>query len=302
VLALARRQHGVVTRGQLFDLGMTSKAVAHRIRRGRLHPIHRGVYGVGRPDLTLEGRWMAAVLACGDGAALSHASAAELWAIRPGGRGRIEVTVPGGRCVQRTGVIVHRRLAGPVAPDRRRRGIPVTSPAQTLVDLAAVLTDAQLEAAVNEADKLDLVTPHRLLELVEGPATGRPAAARLRDLLREDVLTLTDSQLERLFLRIARTAGLPKPQTQAIVNGFRVDFFWPALGLVVETDGLRYHRTPIQQARDRRRDQAHAAAGLTPLRFTHAQVANQPRYVEGILRVWLRRAPSRPSAPPRRRG
>ena len=100
---------------------------------------------------------------------------------------------------------------------------------------------------------------------------------------------LTDSELERRFLPIARRAGLPPPQTGRPVNGFKADFFWPELGLVVETDGLRYHRTPIQQTRDRVRDQAHAAAGLTPLRFTHTQVAYEPDHVEGTLRAVARR-------------
>ena len=109
--------------------------------------------------------------------------------------------------------------------------------------------------------------------------------AALRETLDRRTLVLTDSELERRFLPIARRAGLPPPQTQSMVNGFRVDFSWPELGLVVETDGLRYHRTPAQQAADRVRDQAHTAAGLTPLRFTHAQVAYAPGHVELTLRA-----------------
>jgi very-short-patch-repair endonuclease len=105
----------------------------------------------------------------------------------------------------------------------------------------------------------------------------------LRTVLDQRTFVLTDSELERLFLPIARGAGLPRPVTGRHLNGFEVDFFWPDLGLVVETDGLRYHRTPAQQSRDRRRDQAHAAAGLTPLRFTHAQVRYEPGYVREVL-------------------
>jgi very-short-patch-repair endonuclease len=107
--------------------------------------------------------------------------------------------------------------------------------------------------------------------------------AALRELLDRHDITLTDSELERRFLPIARRAGLPPPLTQQDVNGFRVDFYWPELGLVVETDGLRYHRTPAQQAKDRHRDQAHAAAGLTALRFTHGQVVREAEYVEETL-------------------
>jgi very-short-patch-repair endonuclease len=105
----------------------------------------------------------------------------------------------------------------------------------------------------------------------------------MRELLDRRTFRLTDSELERRLLPIVRRVGLPPPETGAEVNGFRVDFYWPDLGLVVETDGLRYHRTPAQQARDRLRDQMHLAAGTTPLRFTHAQVRFEPEHAEGTL-------------------
>ncbi len=114
---------------------------------------------------------------------------------------------------------------------------------------------------------------------------GSEGVAALRETLDRRTFVLTDSELERRFLPIARGAGLPPPETQRMVNGFRVDFYWHELGLVVETDGLRYHRTPAQQAADRVRDQAHTAAGLTPLRFTHAQVRYERRHVEETLRT-----------------
>jgi very-short-patch-repair endonuclease len=117
----------------------------------------------------------------------------------------------------------------------------------------------------------------------------------LRQLLDRRTFTLTDSELERRFLPLARAAGFGQPRTGEQLNGFKVDFFWPELGLVVETDGLRYHRTPAAQARDRLRDQAHAAAGLTTLRFTHAQVRYEPRHVRETLAAVARRirAPAR---------
>jgi very-short-patch-repair endonuclease len=118
----------------------------------------------------------------------------------------------------------------------------------------------------------------------------------LRTTLDRRTFTFTDTWLERRFLPIARAAGLPRPQTQVYVNGFKVDFYWPELGLVVETDGLRYHRTPAQQARDRVRDQAHAAAGLTPLRFTRAQINYEPAHVEVTLAAVARRLRSRAAA------
>lgn len=170
----------------------------------------------------------------------------------------------------------------PSATIARLDGIPLTSPTCTLVDLAATLPSDELEAAVNAADKLDLVDPDELRRSLDGMSPRR-GVARLRRTLDRRTFTLTDSALERRFLPLARAAGLPPPRTGMRVNGFRVDFFWPDLGLVVETDGLRYHRTPAQQARDRLRDQAHAAAGLTPLRFTHAQVAFEPGHVRGTL-------------------
>jgi very-short-patch-repair endonuclease len=140
----------------------------------------------------------------------------------------------------------------------------------------------QLEAAVNEADKLDLVDPVGL-RVALGEMSGQRGVPTLRRLLDRQAFRLTDSELERRFLRLLREAGLPPPETGAWLNGFRVDFFWPELGLVVETDGLRYHRTPAQQARDRRRDQAHTAAGLTALRFTHAQVRFEAADVQRLL-------------------
>ena len=277
--AVVRAQHGVITRAQLLDLGISSKAIKHRIAIGRLHPVYAGVYAVGRPELTRKGEWMAAVLACGPGAVISHSSAAALLDIRADLPGPIHVSARTQR--RRPGVVVHRRAV----PDAGTcDGIPVTSPAQTLVDLAATLEPDPLEAAINQADKLDLIDPERLRAELEHFA-GVPGVGGLRRTLDRRTFTMTDSELERRFRPIARAAGLPPPLTQQRVNGFRVDFFWPDLGLVVETDGLRYHRTPQQQARDRLRDQAHTVAGLTPLRFTRAQVRFDRAHVERTLSI-----------------
>lgn len=279
LLALAERQHGVVARAQLRGLG--AGAVRHSIESGRLHVVLRGVYAVGRPSLTRRGWWMAATLACGQGAALSHRSAGALWGI---GRevGPIEVTTPVASPRRRPGLIVHRR---PHLGDRdltTQQNIPLTAPVRTLLDLATVLRAPALERAVNEADRLDLIDPERLRTALDDHR-GEPGVAILRALLDRRTFALTDSELERRFLALVRRAGLPLPRTRERVNGYRVDFHWPELGLVVETDGLRYHRTATQQLRDRRRDQAHAAAGLTPLRFTHAQVRYEPDDVLGTL-------------------
>jgi len=197
------------------------------------------------------------------------------------------VTVPPHIRRRRPGIRLHRHL---LAPDDRteRERIPVTAIHRTLVDLASVIDRRALEAAVNEADKLGLTDPESLRAAL-GRYAGNHGVADLRQVLDRQTFALTDSELERRFLPIARRAGLPLPRTGERVNGFKVDFYWPELGLVVETDGLRYHRTPAAQARDRRRDQAHSAAGLTPLRFTHAQVRYEPRYVEATLAAIARR-------------
>jgi very-short-patch-repair endonuclease len=279
---LLRRQHGVVTRRQLLDLGVTKSGISHRLRMGRLRPLHRGVFIVGGREVGGLERWMAAVLACGPGSLLSHQSAAELWGIRKPAGGPIEVSVPATARHRPRGIRVHRR-SGLTDLDRAiRSGIPVTNPSRTLADLAGSLSPEQLEAAINEADKLDRIDPIRLRETLEQLRGQRGAGTVLRVLDRR-TFRLTDSELERRFLRLVRSAGLAMPQTGVRVNGFRVDFFWPELGLVVETDGLRYHRTPAQQAKDRRRDQVHTAAGLTTLRFTHAQIRFEAADVEGLL-------------------
>lgn len=279
---LAEIQHGVVARWQLLERGLTPKAIEHRLGEGRLHRIYSGVYAVGRPELSQLGRWMAAVLACGKGAVLSHTSAAELWGVRKTSKkGQIHVTIPPGRNARHSGIRVHRRLLA-CAETATKEGIPLTATATTLVDQATTVTRNQLEAQINEADKLDLANPEQLRAEVER-IRGRPGIRKLRAVLDEATLVLTDSELERLFLPIAKRAGLPRPETRKKLCGFRPDFHWPELNLVVETDGLRYHRTAQQQTADRLRDQRLTAAGKTVLRFTHAQVKYQPDHVEATL-------------------
>jgi very-short-patch-repair endonuclease len=285
VWALARQQHGVVTRRQLLERGYNRHAIEHRLRRGRLHPVRRGIYAVGRRELTQHGLWMAAALSCGAGSAISHRHGAAVWGIRRMPGHAIEVSVPFDRHPRARGLRVHRRERLEV---KCHEGVPVTSVVLTLVDLATCVSRDELEAAISEADKLDLVDPERLRSAL-GEFRGVPGESTLRAALDRRTFSLTDSRLERLFLPIARKAGLPLPQTQVAVNGFRVDFHWPGLGLVVETDGLRYHRTPAQQAADRRRDQAHVAAGLTTLRFTHSQIRFEPSLVEATLAAVARR-------------
>ncbi len=278
VWALVRRQHGVITWWQLLTAGFTRSAIQHRIASGRLHPKLRGVYAVGRPDLSREGEMMAAVLACGPGAWLSHETGCELYRVRRRELGWPEVSIPVPRTCRLRGVRVHRRERRDQHTVTERCGIPVSTVPALMVDMAPRWPPAHLEAAINQADARDLLDPEAMRAALDAFA-GQPGVRIVRDLFDAATFLLTDSELERLFLRLVRRAGLSDPQTQRYLGSHRVDFLWPELGLVVETDSLRYHRTAFQQRTDLERDQAHRARGLVPARFTHYQVRFQPEHV-----------------------
>jgi very-short-patch-repair endonuclease len=284
---LAGQQHGVVARRQLLALGFSKRAIEHRVERGRLHVVAHGVYAVGWPKLGQKRRWMAAVLACGDHAALSHLSAAVLWGIGTEKTGLIDISVRRHCELKRPGLRVRGRPTLSAGEITARDGIPVTAPTRTLVDLATELPPTGLERSVNEADKRDLVDPEGLRSALDHYA-GEPGVKILRKILDKRTFRLSDSDLEVLFRPIAMEAGLPLPLAKQRVNGYEVDFFWPDLGLVVETDGLRYHRTPSAQARDARRDRAHVLAGMTSLRFTHYEIRHEPSRVRDELRRIVR--------------
>jgi hypothetical protein len=280
---LAGRQHGMVARRQLLALGFNAREIEHRVARGRLHLIMRGVYAVGWPRLTPKRRWMAAVLACGEEALLSHRSAAALWEIGPERRGIVDVSVMRRAELRRHGLRVRGRPSLRAESVTAYDHIPVTTPLQTLIDLSTELAPIRVERAVNEADKRDLIDPETLRAELDR-YVGKPGAKALRTILDKRTFRLSDSDLEILFRPIAMDAGLPLPLSKETVNGFEVDFFFPDLGLVIETDGLRYHRTPSTQTRDARRDRAHTLAGMTPLRFTHHEIKHQPARVRSELR------------------
>jgi very-short-patch-repair endonuclease len=271
-----------VARRQLLALGFNAREIEHRVARRRLHLVMRGVYAVGWPKLTPKRRWMAAVLASGEGALLSHCSAAALWEIGTERQGTVDVSVMRRAELKRRGLRVRGRPS--LSADRitLHDGIPVTTPVQTLIDLSTVLATLGVERAVNEADKRDLIDPETLRGELDH-YVGEPGVKALCGILDKRTFRLSDSDLEVLFRPIAMEAGLSLPLTKEIVNGFEVDFFFPDLGLVIETDGLRYHRTPSTQARDARRDRAHTLAGMTPLRFTHYEIKHESTRVRSEL-------------------
>ena len=206
VLAVAARQLGLITRQQLLALGISSEGITHRIARGKLHPLYRGVYAVGRPELTANGRRMAALLACGSGAVLSHESAAAFWGIGPL-ENRPEVTICPPRRVRVSGIRVHRSRALPADQVVTIHGLAVTNILRTLVDLAPRWGEQRIEDAIEVADRRDLCDPERLASaLLTCPLV--PGIGTVRTALDRWTLTLTDTQLERRFLPIARRAGL----------------------------------------------------------------------------------------------
>jgi very-short-patch-repair endonuclease len=292
---MARTQHGVVSREQLLALGLTRHGIQDPIARGRLHPTGRGIYAVGRPELTQKGRWMAAVLASGGHgvAALSHSSAAALFAIGPEQRSAIEVVRLSSTPIRVPGVKVFRRAGLRDGALVLHDGIPVTSPVQTLIDLAARHEPVTVERLVNEADRLRVVRTDALRRALDDHP-GERGVARLRAILDRRTFRYTRSELERAFLPLVAAAGLPLPRTSVYLNGHEVDFHFPSLDLVVETDGLTYHRTPAQQGKDSERDQDHSAAGTRPLRFANAQIRDEADRAVRTLRAaasHLSRAP-----------
>jgi very-short-patch-repair endonuclease len=280
---LARRQHGVVSHGQLIDLGLGKSAIGAWAKRGRLHRVHRGVYALRYPHLTRNGRFLAAVLACGDGAALSHFSAAVLWGMLNDGGGNIHVTADTRR--RCPGVIVHEsELAEDIT---KRAGIPVTKPARTLIDLADVAPRRTLERAIDEAEFL------RLDCTGLAPKHGRRGSGALSSVLAVHTAgsTRTRSELEEMFLDLCDKHDLPRPQVNVHIEGYECDFVWPEQRLIVETDGAAAHAGERRRGRDLERDAELVAGGWRVIRITYERLLREPeRVAEQIARA-LRPAP-----------
>ncbi len=253
IAVLAARQRGVVARSQLLALGFGVAAIDHRVRAARLHRIHQGVYAVGHPVLTVEGRWMAAVLAAGAEAVLSHGSAAAAWELRPAGAGAIHVTVPGdpGRS-RRRGLRVHRSTT--LTPDdtTRHRSIPITTPVRTMIDLATILMGRPLEHALDLGEQRGLVDFAELHEAIAAHPT-RPGSPSLRAQLSRYTagFTVTRGELEERFLALCERHCLPRPNVNTRIDRFEVDFVWRDARLIVEVDGYAYHRSPSAFEDDR---------------------------------------------------
>jgi very-short-patch-repair endonuclease len=290
IAELAQRQHGMVGARQLYSLGFSEAQVRSRVTSGWLHRIHHGVYAVGHRLMTREGRWMAAVLAGGPGAVLSHADAAALWSIRPQPRSeRVDVTLRtrAGRR-RRAGLRLHRPRRLPDDELSICNEIPCTTPARTILDLAGVLNSRLLERALDEADRLRLLDADDPIELLRRHR-GHPGARGLRGVLARHRIgsTLTRSELEERFLALCRKQHLPQPALNVPLLDFVVDFLWSDAALVVEVDGHASHGTRRAFQVDRDRDGRLTVAGYTVVRFTWSDVIRRPAIVADRVRRLL---------------
>ncbi len=284
IARVAKAQHGVVTTQQLHGLGRG--AIAHRAAQRRLTPLHRGVYLVAlQLDVPLS-REMAAVLACGAGAALSHRSAAMVWQLAGADPlAEVEITVRGGDR-RRDGIRVHRVADLDQRDLTRHARIPITTPARTLVDLAFVAEDRELARAFEQAQILRLVTPRDIRAALARSPTGRGRRAVRKLLEAAAEPRFTRSRAEERMLELIRASGLPVPRTNVRVHGFEVDLHWPEQRLVAEVDGYAYHRSRAAFERDRRRDQRLQLAGQRVLRVTWRQMVDEPfALVAGLARA-----------------
>jgi predicted transcriptional regulator of viral defense system len=283
VAGLAERQHGVVSRSQLTELGLGRGAINRRIQRRRLHVVHPGVYAVGHRRLTVQGRWMAAVLAAGPGAVLSHRDAAALVGLRPSARRLIEVSAP--RRCRRPGIHAH---VACLPPDEvtTHDGIPVTTVARTLLDLAAVLPRQQLKRAMEQAEVLRLADDTSVDALL-ARYPRRSGTAALREIRRAGLTkTVTRSEFEERFLALLDAYDLPRPMVNCVVEGLEVDFHWPEQRLIVELDGRAAHHTTTAFERDRARDRALQTAGWRVVRITWRQLHRESaRIAADLLRL-----------------
>jgi very-short-patch-repair endonuclease len=279
---LASRRHGIITLEQLRALGYSDSAIARLVRAGRLHRLYPGVFAVGHTALATEGRLLAAVLACGPGAALSHASAAWLWHLRRDTGTRIHVTVPTTNGRRPTSTLAIHRTRRPIE-STIVDGIPVTTPMRTLADLADTLPQRQLEKALEQAHAVRLLDV-AAIDALHSP--GRRGPKRLQHLVRahDTEATRTRSELEDMLLELCDAHGIPRPRTNVLIEGYEADFAWPEEKLIVEADSWRHHSTRRRFERDRAEDAHLTAHGWRVVRLTHARIDSEPGTTARLLR------------------
>jgi very-short-patch-repair endonuclease len=279
---IARRQHGVVTRKQLLDARVSKEEIRWRIKRGALLVVHPGVYRVGHKAPSIEARYIAAVLACGEGAVLSGMAAGYLWGLIKGSAPPPEVTTPKDRKVK--GVQI-RRARRRETEATTHHGIPITTVPRTLVDISSMLSSADLARACHEAGVLHGTTPRQVEEVLNKRPTT-PAAKQLRKVMNGEV-HVTLSPLERAFLKRLRAAGLPEPVMNRKAGERRVDCRWSDHRLTVELDSYRYHSSRHAWELDRRREREAHARGDDFRRYTRDDVFEEPEPMLAELRGLL---------------
>lgn len=300
ILMLAARQHGLVTRAQLLDAGIAPGAVKYRVSTGRLRPVQRGVYRLGPVASSIE-REMAAALACGPEAVVSHRSAAVLWRLLERGqsdRTPVEITVRTRHRRRRPGVRVHCSPDLPLDDTTKIDGIPVTAPIRTLIDLAGRVRLRRLERALAVAEREGLASQREVLLRIERHPR-RPGVPALRALLESDAEPLlTRSGAEEAFLSLVQKARLTRPESNVVVAGYEVDFLWRVERLVVEVDGFEYHASRASFESDRKKDGELSAQGFQVIRVTWRQLTGEPEAVLARLARSLAAAALRRAAEP----
>ncbi|MBT8402879.1 MAG: DUF559 domain-containing protein [Gemmatimonadetes bacterium] len=272
---LAARQHGLVTRRQLLQAGASPRRIQLRVDGGRFRRLHRGVYLVGAvaPPRAAP---MAACLACGPSAVVSHRSAAVLWKlIRASDRDNVVDVTTAGPNRRRVGVRVHRSRTLRASDRTYLEGVPITTPTRTLLDFAAVCAVGVLDRAVAEAFARALTTERQLATRLKA-RVGRPGSARLRAVLGGAPPPVTRSEAEERLLEIVRRTRMARPRVNSRIGPYEVDFYWPDAGLVVEVDGFASHHSRRAFERDRRRDADLVAKGLRVMRVTWRQLEDEP--------------------------
>jgi very-short-patch-repair endonuclease len=273
---LAARQRGVVTRAQLLEIGLTRDAIDNWVKSARLHSLYRAVYLLGHARPMEGARELAAVLASGPDAVLSHGSAARMWRLLSVEAADVDVTVPGRDCRSRPGIRMHRVAALDRRDVRKLGGIPITTPARTILDLAAAVSSRELERALSEAQARRLAPRNQLLPLL-ARCSGRPGARALRALIEEgSAAALTRSEAEERLLALIRAAELPAPEVNTRIGRHEVDFLWRDHGLIVEVDGFRFHSSRSAFERDRLRDAELGGMGYRVMRITWRQIVDGP--------------------------